>query len=178
MDQIQKFGLMLWAVKEKIVLACLVAILSWQVYKVVMSANGADAGVSVGPVTPPKPELTDLQAIGAESPGPPPEPIRVQEFTALVRRNPFTVYGNEAGESSGSTQVEEKLDLTLERIVPWRDNTVRAQIRTKTSRAEPYYEGQSVEDFRVDKIDAEKQEVTIFSFKHQKQFVLKVGQTS
>ena len=105
------------------------------------------------------------------SPPPPSEPIVID---GLVRANPFTTRARPQ-EDVRNAGPEARPPLQLVRIQQWRDGSYRAQIASKAGvRAKWYREGEQFESYRIERIDAEGESVTVYSEEHRKNFEFKI----
>jgi len=166
LEQLRKVGDWLWRNKEKLVLAGLVLVLIYQVYKVKFAPpEETEDQVSF---VPPRGTVSGV-AVDDLPPPPPPEPDR-PDTKRMVRSNPFSAIGLGTGEVGPDGQT--KPDLKLLRIMPWTGNTNVAEIRSQTLKAKRYGVGDSFESFRIISIDPNAQEVVVYSEEHRSEFTL------
>ena len=159
---LQKTGAWIWNQKEKMVLLALLVVFAFRVYVVV---NGPTLDVSEKKIVAAKPPEEVL--LPPERPAPP----RKVDYQGLVQRNPFSVYGIST-ERADDTSAPEQISLTLHRIVPWNDGTVRAEISSQDGRARRYEEGEAFENYRIVSIDATAQTVVVYSSADDRNFTL------
>jgi hypothetical protein len=164
MDQLIKLRAWLWLNKEKLLLGVLVLVLCFRVYKVVYPPE-----VKLpDPPVPPSPTWS-----GDVPPGAPPVmpalPERIPS-TGLVKNNPFTVYGVDYGKKE-----EQRPELYFLGLKEWADGTWRAQITTNPRfRPKLYKEGEEFESFRLERIDVEAEEITVYSQADARSFTYKL----
>ena len=160
---LRKAGVWIWNQKEKMVLLVLVGVLCFRVYV-----------VYTGPVALPEPPTKIAKA--AEDltlPSARPALPRPVEFQGLVQRNPFTIFGM-SSEKTDTSAGPERIDLTLERIVPWNDGSYRAEILSAIDgRKRRYEQGESFLDYRVVSIEPDTNTVVVYSSALDKNFTLK-----
>lgn len=187
-DILIKIRTWLWLNKEKLVLAALVVVLIYQIYKV----TNPQERVTVQPPQPPLPrtrvdvDSPEGQEIIArvveefpdvDNPPPPPEPVRLPDTSGLVAANPFTVYvGGLTGASRDEEEAEGEPDISLASIQQRPDGTYLAEMRVdgRRSRAE---EGEEFGDgrYRLERIDAGNNSVVIYSENHGRRFTFTTG---
>jgi hypothetical protein len=91
----------------------------------------------------------------------------------LNKANPFTTRTPREQVRNPSDTV--RPDLKLQSIQKFKDGSYKAQIATKAGvRARWYKEAEQFESYRVEKIDAENESVTVYSEEHRKKFEYKV----
>jgi hypothetical protein len=164
---LQKTGVWIWTQKEKMVLVILLCVFGFRVYQVVS-----------GPPPAPPEDKTTRQAPedDPELPGPRKARAPKVNYQSLVQRNPFSVYGVSLG-GPDSRDGEERIDLTLVRIVPWHDGSHRAEmVSSRDPRARRYEEGEPFEGYRVETIDPVANTVTVYSSEHERSFTLEAQQ--
>lgn len=170
---LRKAGERIWLLKEKMVLLILVAILCFRVY-VVLSTYSAEGSLegedSRNGITPtPRPATARPADVGL--PPPRPDLPRPMDYSGLIRRNPFTVWGV-AREDASERTPSERIDVSLIRIVRWGDGTYRAEISVKGDKPKRFEEGEPFVSYRLERIDPETQTVVIFSEEHNRSFVV------
>ena len=181
LSQLRKAGLWVWNQKEKMVLVALLAFLCFRVYVVLnpVSAEDLDAQPAPAKETTKKPPVAPPGGpaiTSANVPEPPlrPQVQRAEDYKPLVRQNPFTIYGAMLGTNTRGEVAEETIDVTLNKIIKWRDGTYRAELMTKTARPKFYAEGEPFESYKLMDIDVTGNTVTIYSTAQEKTYTLKV----
>lgn len=145
------------------VLASLVLVLMYQVYKVKFApVEVSEDGVQF---VPPRGTVTDSKV--EEPPPPPPDPDR-PDTKRLARSNPFSANG--LGTGAGAGDEDAMPDLELLRIMPWTGGTYVAEIRTQTDRPKRYGVGDQFESYQIISIDPNANEVVIYSEEHRRNF--------
>jgi hypothetical protein len=161
----QKTGVWIWRQKEKMVLLLLVGFFAVRVYQV---AYGAPPDLPV-----PKP------GGGAQEdmtlPEPREERPRPAEFQSLVQRNPFSIHGLSTGDPT-SRDSDEKIDLVLLRIVPWKDSYRAEMQRATETRPKRYEEGEVFGDYELRSIDPSTNTVEVYVRAYDRNFTLKAQQ--
>ncbi len=147
------------------VLAIMVAVFAWQVYKV---QNPPDVVEEAAPPIPRVVQPEDLAELGIPVPPPPPPPPPLTDYRTLGRQNMFWYF---AGQSAQPTAVEEAPPLTLVNIMAWPDGSHRAQIQTAASR-QWIGEGEDFEDYTLVSIDAAAGTVEVYDAKRNRTVVL------
>ena len=149
MNRLRKIGQWFWRNKERMVLAVLVVILCFRIYRMLNPIPDETAEA-----VPPSRAGNQLP-LDAERP-PLPLPLEavyeVDDWSSLSRRNPF-FWSNVTG--SGEVSVDGvPQDLKVVRIRETRDGVFSAQIRTQSS-TKWYNEGDEFEIYTLQRIDAE-----------------------
>ncbi len=168
MEKLRKLGNRLWRNKERIVLAVMVCVWGFRMYRVLQP----DESTVETHVQMPKTEIPEGMI-----PSAPPlmlERDRPVDAVTLVRMNPFSVVGG--GTTTSSTTKNEDPGITLQRIVKWRDGTYRAEVVTKTSKTWRVSEGEQFENFTVMRIDPEGGIVEVFSNELDRAVTLRTAQ--
>ena len=167
MEQLRKVGDWLWRNKEKMVLAGLVLVLIYQVYKVKFAPPEAeeDGPRFVLPSGSVRDTITELP------PPPPSDPDR-PDTKRLVRSNPFSAIGLGGDNLDEDGQAQPELELL--KIMPWTGGTFVAEIRTQTARPKRYGVGDQFESYRIISIDPSAKEVVVYSEEHRKNFTFTV----
>lgn len=165
MDQLRKVGDWLWRNKEKLVLAGLVIVLIYQVYKVRFAPTEAEQEEVI--FQPPRGSVPPGAA--TEMPDPPPPLPDRPDTKRLVSANPFSAEGlGEGRDAEGGPE----LDAELLAIRPFSGGTWVAEIRTQTERPKRFGVGEGFESFKVISIDPTEQKVVIYSEEHRREFTL------
>ena len=151
-DKLRKFGEMLWLNKERLILVAMVAILCFQVYKVVYPVEKLQGETP----RPPK------QAPGdAKQPPPPADSPTITfagDYLGLTRRNPFWYFSgrNQRSGSQNTGDVEIKLlDIQNSAAGP------RAQLQTGTT-TKWYNVGDSFEQFKLQSVDGSSNTAVVY----------------
>ncbi len=170
MDKALKILKWIWDVKERALLVVLVLALGVQVYRMVAPPDVED--VAPPTVAPPRASLPDDWQDGPPRPNTvdPPQLPRVP-VDELTRRSPFTVRDTQPAAPRELTP--ERAGLQLLRIVPWRGDAHRAELRIN-QRRQRMDEGDEYQGFRVERIDANAGEVDVYSTEHDRLFTLTV----
>jgi type II secretory pathway component PulC len=163
LSQLQKVGRWIWLQKEKMVLLALVVFLFYRVYAVAVNKET--------PPPPPPPSAANTREVPNPPPFPPDRPP-LADAGALVSRNPFTIYGIQQAESSRTSE-EVRIPLVLQRIVPWNDGQLRAELTTEDGRSRRYKEGESFQSYVLESIDEATRSVVVYSQEHDRTFTLK-----
>ncbi|HRI89111.1 MAG TPA: hypothetical protein PK869_12635 [Candidatus Hydrogenedentes bacterium] len=188
-SKLRKAGFWMWNQKEKMFLFVLLAVLLFRAYVVIINPPDINAIIESETVaaaaTPPKAPAPRPGGAPAAAPNAPitagnvplPDPRpglpRAEDFRPLIRQNPFTIYGIVVTTGARGETTEEKIDVTLSKIIKWNDGSYRAELTTKVSgRPKRYAEGESFESYKVMEIDAVNNTVTIYSTGHDKTFTL------
>ncbi len=145
------------------VLAGLVLVLIYQVYKVKFAAT--EVAEDTVQFVPPR---GTVPASDVELPPPPPADPDRPDTKRLVRSNPFSANGLGGGPGQGEDSA--KPDLELLRIMPWTGGTYVAEIRTQTARPKRYGVGDQFESYQIISIDPNANEVVIYSEEHRRNF--------
>jgi hypothetical protein len=162
LNNLRKIGLWLWYAKEKIILGVVILALGYSIY----------SALNPEPVPPvrasnPSSTLTD------PPPAPPARPPRLPETDpqVLVQNNPFTVQGGGPAVATQREQAEETgPDITLRGI---RESGGREVAELATSgRRQLKAEGDTVDGYRVQRIDADDNTVTLRSEEDGSTFTL------
>jgi len=166
---LQKTGAWIWNQKEKMVLVILLCVFGFRVYQVVNGPPPAPPDDTTKKVAPD--DTPDL-------PGPRQARAPKVNYQSLVQRNPFSVYGVSIG-GDESRDGDQRIDLTLVRIVPWHDGSYRAEmVSSRDTRTRRYEEGEPFEGYRVETIDPVANTVTVYSSEHERSFTLEAQQKS
>ena len=153
--------------KEKILLGVLVLVLCFRVYKVVYPPEVEPYEIPA----PPAGEIRDLTKIGLGEPPPMPALMERIPPTALVKSNPFTVYGS----TVGSADPDRRPQLWFVGLRPWGEGEWRAEITTNpNARPKRYREGEEFESYRLERIDVENEEITVYSQEYGRSFTYKL----
>ena len=107
-----------------------------------------------------------------DMPGPPPAPPLSGEFSSLVKRNPFSPWG--ALQETDPNADDGTGDISLVRIVPWRDGSYRAELKTATTRGMRYKEGEQFESYILQSIDPDSNTCEVYSEKEGRTITLRV----
>lgn len=169
MDKIRKFFEWIWGSKERMVLAVMVVLLCWQVYKVVHpTVESPDPPIPrIRTELPDDPEELKDMAL-PEPPPPPPERTADTDYGSLYRNNPFHAI---KGQQDTKSATEDKPNISLKKIMTWADGSVKAQLKTKSA-TKWYAEGEEFESFRLMSIDMTAKTCEIYSEEHRKRFTL------
>ncbi len=141
MDKVRKIAARLWYNKERMVLAIMVALLCWNVYKVMYPPPPAKQT----DYTLPKGEVTDVDL---PTPPKPFVPRMPQQWDVAFTPNPFWYFSGQKAEGGGDKERQDA-GISLLRIKQVGD-TWRAQL--KTTRTAWYDEGEQFESFELLKI--------------------------
>lgn len=145
------------------VLAGLVAVLIYQVYKVKFApVETTEDKINI---VPPSGTVTDPP--DDELPPEPPSDPNRPDTRRLVQKNPFSAIGLGG---SLSEDTDQKPDLTLLKIMAYSGGKFVAQIRTQTARPKLYGIGAEFESYRIVSIDPNAQKVVIYSEEHRAEF--------
>ena len=155
-DKLRKFGEFLWLNKERIILVVMVAILCFQVYKV-LYPDEKPRGVIPNP-----PRSLDENSEGFTAPPQPPDKPGITisgDYVSLFRRNPFWYFSgrNQRGTQDG----EEGTEIALVDIQVTAAGVTRAQLRTATT-TQWYTVGDSFEQFRLQSVDVDGQTAVVY----------------
>ena len=152
--------------KELVVLVLLLAILLYRGYTLMNPKEPTP--LPMGGMAQ-NPEGGEFEAPPLPPIGPDPVPIE-----GLMRANPFTTRTPQKQDPSDSQETA-RPTLRLDRVQQWRDGSYRAYIATKPGvRPKWYKEGEPFESYRIERIDAEGESVTVYSEEHRKNFEFKV----
>lgn len=152
-DKLRKFGEMLWLNKERFILVAMVAILCFQVYKV-LYPDDKPSGVTP---LPPKALNDSFEAPPLPAPEP---PITVSgDYVSLYRRNPFWYFSGR--NQRGTTTDDKSYEIALVGIQTTGSGEPRAQLRTAAT-TKWYGVGDSFEQFRLQSVDASAQTAVVY----------------
>jgi hypothetical protein len=166
LDQLRKVGNWLWRNKEKLVLAGLVIVLIYQVYKVRFAPTEAEREEVI--FQPPRGSVPPGER--EDFPDPPPALPDRPDTKRLVSSNPFSAEG--LGEGGPGADGGPQVDAELLAIRPFSGGTWVAEIRTQTERPKRFGVGEGFESFKVISIDPAEQKVVIYSEEHRREFTL------
>lgn len=141
------------------ILAVMVGFLINQVYRVIRPPDDT-AGQSGPPPRPPSPTLSADAVVPGIPPPAPPNPL-AQDYSSLIRKNPF-LYIPAGSAQNDTDKDDEELELTLLRIVDPGNGKYRAQIKSPAS-TRWYEEGEKFESFEVTKINFEEECCQVYS---------------
>ena len=190
MDKLRKTGLWIWHNKELFMAIVLFVILLVQIAMIFLRTP---EGETLAVHAPPGSQIPQVWPNG---PAPPPKAVigtNVQRFPieGLIASNPFVAPLNplvpgsstgmaftstlqsSAGSNAGATA--QSLGLVLNSIQKWSDGSYRADVGTRSTGTKWLAEGDTFNNgkFRLDKIDAQNNSVTIWSADQKKSFVVK-----
>jgi hypothetical protein len=152
--------------KELVVLVLLLATLLYRGYTLMNPKE-------LPPLTMGAMARTPDEDILFDRPPPLPLPPEAIPLDGLNKANPFTTRTPREQVRNPSDTV--RPDLKLQSIQKFKDGSYKAQIATKAGvRARWYKEAEQFESYRVEKIDAENESVTVYSEEHRKKFEYKV----
>jgi len=143
MEKMRKIGERLWYNKERIVLAVMIGILCWHVYRVVNAPIEASAGTFM----PAGKTLQDSEKPPMPLPPPPAVPT---SWKAVYTPNPFWFYSG-GTTASGISRDDQDPGIKLLRIQEMAGGKLRAQLQTTATNW--YSEGDQFETFQLLKID-------------------------
>jgi hypothetical protein len=159
LDKILKISKKLWLIKERLVLVVLLGFLAFNIYKIFV---------------PKVPEVAARTTPGSPPAASVPFPVKTDgpgQYRALHTRNPFSYYSDAVlGGKSGVTAEEagiHLLDLKQVGGGKW-----RARLKTKSTKW--WDEGDSFEEFVLEKIDPESRTVIVYVTKLAKPVTLSV----
>jgi len=144
MDKLRKFFERLWYNKERVVLAIMVGVLCWNVYRVWYPADLLVAAAH-----------SDPQRVSEDEPPvivPGLEPRQTQDWVAVYTPDPFWYYSQLTTNTEKTKEVQDA-GIKLIRIRKVKDE-YRAQLQTEGS-TQWYTEGDAFESFELLKIDPE-----------------------
>lgn len=154
---LRKVAAWLWATKERMVLAVMVAVLVSRVYQVVQPPVSPAAGKNFQPPGSDESRLRERPGVPPRTPSPPSS----GNWTNLWLTNPFTYVS--PGDSSRRVIVEgREIDLELLSIQQIPDGSYRVQIRSPSRRAW-YSEGDPFESYELVSIDPDTECIVIFA---------------
>jgi hypothetical protein len=155
-NKLRKALAWLWRNKERIVLVILVGALVWQLYKIV---GEAEAGFESKPL-PPRPPR-EGEYFGPEEPPPPPPLQSPEDWSSLVLRNAFWLFGTDIdGPEDG--EGGDDPGIALLQIRPWSDGGFRARLETESAK-KWYGEGEKFESFELLHIYPDENTVEVYS---------------
>lgn len=155
-DKLRKFGEFLWLNKERFILVVMVAILCFQVYKVLYPDEKPRG------VTPMPPRAINEETEGFTTPPLPPDRPVITisgEYASLFRRNPFWFFSGRNQRGSGSEISDTEIALLDIQVTP--EGERRAQLRTATT-TQWYTEGVGFEQFRLQSVDVDGQTAVVY----------------
>tara|TARA_R110001592_G_scaffold87975_4_gene259386 strand:+ start:628 stop:1113 length:486 start_codon:yes stop_codon:yes gene_type:complete len=161
LDTIQKFFKRLWLLKERFVLVILLGFLAVNIYKI-FDPKVEQLTVQARLGTPPQAELPEPRR--GDAPG---------SYESLYRRNPLSYYSDAKLDGSNRLTAEE-VGIHLIQIQKISDTKWRAQLRTKTPKW--YNEGESFEEFTLEKINPEDQTVDVYAERFATSITLEIEQ--
>jgi len=164
-EKLKNIGVVLWANKERMVLAVMVLVFGWRVYVVLTPEQ------SLPSTNYRLPKADDGEIPKAAVPPPPPLRQSVP-LEASYTPNPFWALSSqqEIREREGAADA----DIALLRIQKGRGGRVRAQIRTAGS-TQWFDEGASFESFQLLQINAEEGTCLVRSERLGRNITLRVG---
>ena len=152
-DKLRKIGELLWLNKERLILVAMVAVLCFQVYKVLnpevkvvgeqaMAPTDDPSGLDPQPSLPPdKPRLTISG-----------------DYVSLFRRNPFWYFSGKK-QSTTTTSTEE----VVISLVDIQDTGARQRAKMKTATTTQWYDiDESFEQFKLISVDVSGQSAVVY----------------
>lgn len=155
-DKLRKFGEFLWLNKERFILVVMVAILCFQVYKV-LYPDEKPRGISPVP-----PRSIDENTEGFTAPPIPPDKPTITisgDYVSLFRRNPFWFFSGRNQRNTNSDSADYEIHLVDIQVTA--EGVRRAQLRTATT-TQWYTEGAGFEQFRLESIDVDSQTAVVY----------------
>ena len=172
MGKLLKIRDWVWRNKELMVLIVLVLSLCYQVYKVVYPEKPEE--LVRRPL--PKPEIPQEWPGGPEAPPYLPEMAEKMPYDALLRANPFTVFGGAVEESPDRAVESSESTAVLYKIMTWKEGRYRAELGTSTGRKKYCEEGDTFgegdDTYQVLSINADAKTVEVVSEKAGRTLVL------
>ena len=140
MEKVRKFFEWLWNAKERLVLAVMVMLLCWNVYRVVYPPKPAEPKVHRAPDRSGFDEIPQVTPL---------EPAQSQDWASIYTPNPFWYLAGQ--KINNDTEKPEDVGITLLDIRQVRGKN-RAKLQTESS-ARWYDEGQQFESFELLSVD-------------------------
>jgi hypothetical protein len=152
-DKLRKFGEVLWLNKERLILVAMVAVLCFQVYKVLNPEVKAAGEVTM----PPTDDVSGLDP----QPALPPDKPRLTisgDYVSLFRRNPFWYFsGKKQGNTTSNT---EEVGIQL---VDIQDTGTRQRARLRTATTTKWYDiNEPFEQYKLISVDVSGQSAVVY----------------
>lgn len=166
-DKLRKFGEILWLNKERLILVAMVAVLCFQVYKV-LNPEVKEIGEQALPPT------DDVSGLDPQPTLPPDKPrLTISgDYLSLFRRNPFWYFGAKK-QGATNTNAEE----VVIQLVDIQDTGTRQRARLKTATTTQWYDiNQGFEQFKLISVDVAGQSAVVYVESLGREITLQKGQ--